>query len=540
MSKLQNTIEQARFTANKGITMVSNTTDKFLSYSDCYSRTSVIAKQMVDNRSNYLIIIQDRNADYLPMLWAGILLGKIVVPMNVDTVESIRKLHNIWLFLDKPAIALSLSMKKIICEKYSFEGDPFYTPTSECNASDNDFTVKKDEDDVALIMFSSGTTGEPKGVELTSGNIFCAVNSLINHYELTSDDVFLNWMSLTHAIGLNIFHIVPLFLKANHVLLDQISYVSDPSIWMSKASFYRATVTCSANFGFSMASQNVSQGKFDLSCVRVIIAAGEPVSSYVINEFLAKHAKHGLSRNSVKNLYGMTESVLGITATSCHKPSADVLVNKKHLSVGDEVKYICDNRNLGDGSVYSSSGVALECVRVRVVDDRNNVLKNDTVGHIQISGRNITHGYHKIDNSSYFTLDGWLRTGDIGFLTKMDNNLVIVGREKDIIIVNGRNYYCSDLERMIQQVEGINIGDVAIASIFSSEMKRETPIIFVKESVFSDIHRQKEISNKIKRTMSINAGIRVEKIVLVDAIPTTAAGKIKRMVLVNKYSNGGV
>lgn len=540
MSKLQNAINQVQFTDNKGITMVSNTNDKFLSYKDCYSRTSVIAKQIAEDGAKYFIIIQDKNNDYLPMLWAGILLGKIVVPMNVDTVESIKKLHNIWLFLDKPTIALSSAMKKIICDKYKFEGDPFFIPRSGGNVSNYDFTIEKTEDDIALIMFSSGTTGEPKGVELTSGNIFSAVNSLINHYRLTSDDVFLNWMSLTHAIGLNIFHIVPLFLKANHVLLDQISFVSEPSMWMSKASFYRASVTCSANFGFSMASQNVSQGKLDLSCIRVIVAAGEPVSSYAINEFYSKHSEHGLSRNSVKNLYGMTESVLGITATTCHKPIADVIINKKYLSVGDEVKYIYNKRNLGDGSFYSSSGVALECVQVRVVDDRNKILKNDTVGHIQVHGKNITHRYHKIDNSRYFTQDGWLRTGDIGFLTNKDNNLVIVGREKDIIIVNGQNYYCSDLEKVIQQIEGINIGDVAVASIFNSEIERETPIIFVKKDIFSDINKQKVISNKIKRIMSINEGIRVEKIVPADSIPTTAAGKIKRSVLVEKYSNGGV
>lgn len=535
MSKMQNTIKQAQFITENGITFVTELSDKFLSYFDCYSRASAIAEQFIHDESKYLIIIQDQNDDYLPMIWAGILSGKKVVPMNVDTIESMRELHNVWLFLDKPTIALSVNMKKVICGIIFFENEPFFTMKSKGKLSNDDFVVEMDENDIALIMFSSGTTGEPKGVELTSGNIFHAVKSIVNHYRLNSNDIFINWMSLTHAIGLNIFHFVPLFLNANQVLINPMSFVSSPTIWMSKTSHYRATITCSANFGFCMASQNALSDNLDLSCVRVIIAAGEPISSYIIKDFYSKYVKYGLSNNSIKNLYGMTESVLGITATSCDKPITDVYINKNRLSVGDEVEYISSNQATANGCAYSSSGIALDCVTVRLVDDNDNILEDGKVGHIQICGKNVTSGYHKIDNSGYFTTDMWLRTGDIGFIESIDNSLVIVGREKDVIIVNGRNYFCSDLERMISQIEGINSGDVAIASIFKGEEEREIPILFIKESLFSDSKSYNEIMRKIKRTISINSGIRIERIVPVETIPTTSAGKIKRRILVEKY-----
>lgn len=534
MSKLQDLICQMKSFKEKGICVLDNKGEHYLPYYMCYKRAIEIAHQMATLPSKYVIVIQDKNFDYLPEIWAGILTGKIVVPMNIGTAAgSIKELYNVWNFLDKPNIVMDLSLKdKLTNQNYSMDNMFFFPKKMDIIAEFN--VSKQAEENIALLMFSSGTTGEPKGVELTSENIVNAIDSLVEHYNFTSEDVFLNWMSMTHAIGLNIFHLVPMYLKATQIILNQSLFISNPKVWMEKVSFYKVTVTGAVNFGLNMDLKSKLGEKIDLSKLRILIVAGEPVSATIISRFINKYSCSGLKENSIKNLYGMTESVLGITAVSKDAISGNVVIDRRFLNVGDTVHYLECRNDLKDGNTYNSSGVALKNVEVRLVNDSDEYLAENKIGHIQIKGKSITNGYHKINNFSFFTPDGWLRTGDIGFL-RSNHELVIVGREKDIIIINGKNYYCLDLERILQENVGIHVGDVAVASIFNGALQAEIPIVFIKKSIFPDQRKLEKTKKMIKRNMSLYAGIRIERIVEVEEIPRTAAGKILRRKLVNNY-----
>ncbi|MBE6049026.1 MAG: hypothetical protein E7213_11630, partial [Clostridium sp.] len=538
-----------KYLTNKGITFVKKEKDKFISYSELYKSSLKILnafnKKKLSKGQKAVIYIEDEEK-YIYCLWACILGGITAVPLPVTyNEEGVDRVFKVWNKLDSPYMITSNNLLDDI-EKISKEKDKKETfnqisknfiDIDKCinEKSEAEALCDIDDSSTALIMFSSGSTGEPKGIVLSYKNVGDAVDAAKVHLEVKDDDIFLNWMPITHAIGLNFFHVLPLSAGVNQVLIDRKLFVQNPIIWMDKANEYRASILISPNIGFKQFMNSIEDNKkynWELSCVRSFIGSAEPLSEDLLNKFLDGLEKYNLNKNSMKNLYGMTESVLGITLTPAHKSMDFVRLDRKYLNIGDKVQ----SDKAGEGVVFAVSGTPLSSLEVRICDDDDNVLEDGVIGNIQVKGSNMTSGYYKndLENKNLYTEDLWMRTGDIGFIS--NNNTVITGRKKDIIILNGQNIYAVDIERIVRQAEVKGVKKVAVCGAFDTKFYGEKLEIFVEYE--GTLEQFIEDKRKIKGFISKKISIEVDNIIPIDEMPETSSGKIQRNVLKKRYLNG--
>jgi acyl-CoA synthetase (AMP-forming)/AMP-acid ligase II/aryl carrier-like protein len=531
--------------SNKGITFVGDDEDRFISYSSLY-RTSLkvlssIQKKGVSKGDELIVYIEDEE-EYIYAIWACVLGGITAIPLLVsNNEENLERILKIWNVLDKPYIITSENLLEKIgdiagnCSMIDVYEDLKVNCAfiKECIKEENyGNECVCDVKDTALIMFSSGSTGEPKGIILSHENIVNAIEAARNHLEIKDNDVFLNWMPLTHAIGLNFFHILPLAMGVNQVIIDRKLFVKNPSIWLQKASDYKATILISPNVGFEQFLKSFDKNAkvdWNLSSIHSFMGSAEPLSEDLLNNFLDVLEKFNLRKSAMKNLYGMTESVLGISLTQVDQGMNFVKLDRNKLMIRDKVRYV------EEGAVFAISGTPLNSLEVRVCDNDENVLESETIGNIQVKGTNMTSGYYKndVENEKLYTKDGWLRTNDVGFIK--DGAVIITGRTKDIIILNGQNLYAHDIERIAYKANISEVEKIAACGVFDNKLHGEKLMLFVKYD--DSIDKFISLANKLKGIISKNMNVKVESVIPVKEMPETASGKVQRKVLINNYIN---
>lgn len=186
--------------------------------------------------------------------------------------------------------------------------------------------------------------------------------------------------------------------------------------------------------------------------------------------------KYGLKRETMFTVYGMAEATLAVSFPVAGEEYRAVHVDRHNLNIGEKIKFIdTDNQDALSFAVVGKP--VLDCL-VRIADNEN-VFAEETVGSIQISGPNVTTGYYKNEEANHaaITSDGWLDTGDLGFLYK--DELIITGRAKDIIFANGLNYYPHDLEDLLLNIEGLELGKVVVYGVWNEKLQRDELIIFI-------------------------------------------------------------
>jgi acyl-CoA synthetase (AMP-forming)/AMP-acid ligase II len=391
--------------------------------------------------------------------------------------------------------------------------------------------------DTAFIQFSSGSTSEPKGVVLTHTNLLSNIRAIGTAAGLNTNTVTLSWMPLTHDMGLIGFHLVVLGHCANAHLMPTELFVRRPLLWLQLASRVRATMLCSPNFGYRhylkvLAARGVEE--LDLSSVQLIYNGAEPISVDLMDEFLSRMAPARLARNAMFPVYGLAEASLAVSFPQPGAPSAILSLNRHQLNVGERPQ--TDGVVERDVLRLVGVGRAVPYCELRIADDQDRVLGERQVGHIQIRGENVTGGYFEDPplNRDSFTADGWLRTGDLGLIYR--TQLYITGRHKEILFVNGQNYYPHDLERMLEQVEGLELGKVVVAGVRGPGAQEDELLVFV-------LHRGSvadfmPLAREVARRVAENAGLEVSAVIPVKRIPKTTSGKIQRHALEAEYLTG--
>ena len=233
-------------------------------------------------------------------------------------------------------------------------------------------------------------------------------------------------------------------------------------------------------------------------------------------------------------VYGLAEASLAVSFPPVGRPYRCVTFNRHRLGRGERVEPVAasDQHTV----VYMAVGSAIPYCRVRVADDDDHALPDGQVGHIQICGENVTKGYYEDPEADAvaFTADGWLRTGDLGVVH--EGELYITGRAKEIIFVNGQNYYPQDLENIAQRAEGLGLGKVVVAGVRLPNTRADQLVVFV-------LHRKTlrdfvSIALQVSRLISQSAGLEVAEVVPVKRIPKTTSGKIQRHLLEQRYVEG--
>ena len=497
-------------------------------------------------KGDELVIFSKSNESFVVAFWAAILGGIVPVPVGVGISDEHRhKLFRILRQLDRATLFTESDLLERLLDFSKENALDDVTAILESRSAlmsdvvpgNNGEVYAATPGDIAFIQYSSGSTSDPKGVCLTHRNLCVNIRAIVEGTGWDEDDVSLSWMPLTHDMGLIGYHLSTLAAGMNHAVMDTNAFVRRPLLWMIKANELRATQLCSPNFGykhFLKLFERKGLPETDLSCVKLILNGAEPISYSLCEEFLEALAPNGLKRTAMFPVYGMAEATVGVSMPEFGVEYSRVIVHRHSLRIGDPYK----PADLDDVDAVSfvKVGRAIRDVEIRITDDADQVLENGKVGNIQLLGGSVTEKIYGDDatTASLFTDDGWLRTGDCGVF--VDGDLVITGRSKDIIIVNGQNYYPHDIEEIAADVEGLDLGKVVVAGTRTHESQTEELLVF---AMFKrDLDTFKILANKVTARIGEHTGLEVDHVIPVRKIPKTTSGKIQRAAMLNAYLDG--
>jgi acyl-CoA synthetase (AMP-forming)/AMP-acid ligase II len=498
-------------------------------------------------RGDKLIIFLSNNEQFLDAFWAAIAGGIVPVPLAVGISDEhrhkllrvARKIGRPLLYTDAKnlerlhALAAEVGESELMAELKSRS----FLVESISDISRQAKLYKAAPDDLAFIQFSSGSTSEPKGVMLTHGNLMANMTGahLVDKY--TESDVGFSWMPLTHDMGLIGFYLI-LFAYRSHInLMPTDLFVRRPLLWLQLASKKRATLTSSPNFGYRHLLKVLGGRRLDnvdLSCVRGIYNGAEPISVELVNEFMQTLAYTGLRHNAMYPVYGLAEASLAVAFPEHGADYRWIRANRHKLGVG--VKIEVNPPDAREVIELMCVGQPLPNMEVRIADDAHAPLAEGQVGHILIRGPNVTRGYIADPEATAAAIDaeGWLDTGDLGAFH--EGGLYIAGRSKDIIFINGQNYYPHDLENIAQRAPGLDLNKVATAGVAKPGAQGEELVVFVLHR--GDLPEFVPTVAAVNRLINEHTGIEVSHVIPVKRIPKTTSGKVQRHLLEKAYSDG--
>ena len=521
-----------------------------VSFAELYERALGILyhlQRIGARRGDKLILFLGNNEQFIDVFWAAILGGIVPVPVALGISDEHR--HKLL------RIARRLGAPFLYTERRSLERiGAFAAEKGEQQIFESlrarTFLVDDLDDisragsiqraaagDTAFIQFSSGSTSEPKGVVLTHGNILANIYGATEAAGFTQDDVSLSWMPLTHDMGLIGFHLVMFANRVHAHLMPTELFIRRPLLWLTFASRVRATILCSPNFGYKHYLKVLGDRPvdgLDLAAVRFIFNGAEPISVELCEEFLTRLAPAKLARTAMYPVYGLAEASLAVSFPKPGAPLRTLTLNRHQLNPGSAVQLLSDAHR--DAIRLVSEGRPIPYCRVRIADDQDRELPADRIGHVHMTGENVTRGYFEDPeaNAAAFTADGWLRTGDLGLYH--GDELYISGRAKEIIFVNGQNYYPHDLESIAQRAPDLELGKVVAAGVRPRGAEVEQLVVFV-------LHRGSledflPLARQVARLINEQTGLEVAEVVPVKRIPKTTSGKIQRHLLEENFVAG--
>jgi len=494
-----------------------------------------------------LILHVASNEQFLDAYWACLYGGIVPVPVAVGiSDEHKHKLLRIARQLGNPLLYTDRKLRDRLAAFAAAQGDDATWATLERRSflidqlddiSREGVPARVTPEQTAFIQFSSGSTSEPKGVVLTHANLLANAEGARQAAGFGEQDVSLSWMPLTHDMGLIGFHLMIMYAGARQYLMPTDLFVRRALLWMKFASDKGVTLTCSPNFGyrhFLRALGDKTLEGVDLATVRLIFNGAEPISVDLAGEFLDRMAPYGLRRSSMFPVYGLAEASLAVSFPPPDSEYRYITVDRRSLGVGSGARTVAAD----DPSAIKlmCEGRPIPYARVKLVDDAGAEVAPDHVGHLLISGDNVTRGYFRNPeaNAAAIDADGWLRTGDLALWHEGD--LYVTGRSKEIIFVNGQNYYPHDLEAVLQHEPGLELGKVAAAGVRNPQAPTDDLVLFVLHR--GGIADFLPIATRAIHLVNEHAGVEVARVVPVNRIPKTTSGKLQRTALAQAFENG--
>ncbi len=454
--------------------------------------------------------------------------------------------------------------------------------------------VKVDLDDDAFLQFTSGSTSRPKGVVLTHGNLAANVRAIMEQGLAARDgvDSGVSWLPLYHDMGLIGFVIAPLYHRNTVTFLPPLLFLKRPVRWLETLTRHRGSISFGPNFAYALCVKRIRESEMeglDLSSWRIAGCGAEPIRAENLRAFADKFRSVGFSDRAFVSCYGMAESTLAIAFSRAGAGvKTDVVLGESLWSKGlaeaapppavtprpaippatpsasaapsvpavDEGKGERgavvggrDPNNTTEGPPERPSTIEIvQCgpafdgheVRAFAVDDDDSAhpLGDRQVGELRLRGPSVMRGYFDDDELTRLAFPGgWLRTGDLGYLA--DGNVHICGRSKEVIIVNGRNYYPQDLEWEAGTVPGVRRGNVIAFGTMKPHNDRER-VVLVFETAVVDPAEHIRLKGEVRKAVQQSVGLTVDDVVAVASgvLPKTSSGKLQRAKTREAYENG--
>ena len=495
-------------------------------------------------KSNDEIVINTKsNIKFLECFWAAILGGMIPVPVAVGVGEEHRKkLFKVLLQLKNPKLITDADVHSRLISLLQTK-DKYFSLTDIVSQSIVDIEFQKsgvikesNSEDVAFIQYSSGSTSDPKGIVLTHKNLTTNIYAIAEGLDLRDDDVGMNWMPLTHDMGLIGTHMTLFSYGLSQIIMDTELFIRKPLLWLVKTSESRASILTSPNFGYKHLLRAHKRKKIkdiDLSCVRLLINGAESISVTLCKEFLDEMSTFQLKEESMFPVYGLAEATLGVSFPKTGEKFRYINLDRETLKNNNTCEESDDDKN---SIPFVMHGKALRDCEYKIVDDAGKSLPEKINGNIKIRGANVTKEIYRDENTTNEIIDsdGWLSTGDCGAV--IDNNLIITGRKKEIIIINGQNYYPNDIENIIVQGGNFDLGKIVVCGAINKNTQNDQLLVFVLYK--SDLMVFKSIAEEIRRIVIQQLNLEIDHVIPIKKIPKTTSGKIQRIKLSLDYQDG--
>jgi acyl-CoA synthetase (AMP-forming)/AMP-acid ligase II/thioesterase domain-containing protein/NADP-dependent 3-hydroxy acid dehydrogenase YdfG len=521
----------ARHEPARGVTCVhADGSESVLSYAQLLQQASRVASGLrrAGLRPQDPVILQcSRNDEFLSAFWGCQLGGFVPVPLSIPPTferagSQADKLRNCWELLDRPPIVASEALVAAMREGEALTCRAELRLLSLAALRDAAVDPTRHESrpqETALVLFTSGSTGTPKGVVLTHANLLSRSAATIRHNGFTSQDVSLNWFPLDHVGGLVMFHLRDVVAGCSQIQVATERILGDPLHWLEQVDRHRVSVTWAPNFAFALVNDRAAEvrgRRWDLSCLRFILNGGEAIVARTARRFLELLAPHGLPPTAMHPAWGMSETSSGVTFSA---------------------RFTAERTS--DSDPFVEVGQPIPGVALRVVDENDRPVAMGQVGRLQVRGSTVTAGYYRNEalNASAFTRDGWFVTGDLGCLD--DGQLTITGREKDVIIVNGANFHCHEIEAVVDEVPGIAVSFSAACAVRRPDRDTDAlAIFFCAAAPGSD--PPLDLVDRVREAVAGSFGLTPEFLIpLPDAeIPKTSIGKIQREELRRRFHAG--
>ena len=490
-----------------------------------------------------VVINTKSNHKFLIAFWAAILGGMIPIPVAVGVGdEHKRKLLKILNRLKNPTLITDDKVQERLVsfiesnDEHTDLIDSIENSVINIESSQNGQIYTSREEDIAFIQYSSGSTSEPKGITLTHKNLVTNISAIAKGLNLQSSDIGISWMPLTHDMGLIGTHMTLFSCGLSQIIMDTDLFIKKPLMWLQQTSKYRASILTSPNFGYKhllKIHERRPLKDIDLSSVRLLINGAESISVSLCNEFLEKMKVFGLKKETMFPVYGLAEATLGVSFPETGKVFDFINLDRK-LLINEGL--CIESKSKNNEFLFMMHGKPIEDCDYRIVDDNGEEVPGNNVGNIVIKGDNVTKSIYqdKELSKNLYDKDGWLETGDCGAIC--NDQLIITGRKKELIIVNGQNYFPNDIEDVIIRGGSFDLGKIVAVGAINPEDTNDQLVVFVLYR--SDLNTFKSIAEEIRRIVIQHLGIEIDYVIPIKKIPKTTSGKIQRTILSNNFIDG--
>jgi fatty-acyl-CoA synthase len=398
--------------------------------------------------------------------------------------------------------------------------------------------IDTDDDDLALLQLTSGSTGSPKAVRITHRNFVSNAEAMFIGAQVDIDtDVIVCWLPLFHDMGMTGFLTVPMYFGTELVKVTPMDFLRDTLLWAKLIDKYKGTMTAAPNFAYNLFAKRLRRqatpGQFDLSTLRWALSGAEQVEPVDVEDLIEAGQPFGLRPEAIVPAYGMAETTVAVSFTEC---GAGMVVDEVDADLLT-VLHRAVPATRGKTRRLATLGRPLNGTEARIVDEDGHVLPARGVGVIHVRGESVTQGYTTVGGFvSAQDEHGWYDTGDLGYLTET-GNVVVCGRVKDVIIMAGRKIYPTDIERAAARVSGVRPG-CAVAVRLDAGHKRETFAVAVESAAWQDPADVRRIERQVAHEVVAEADVRPRNVVVLPPglIPKTPSGKLRRahaLALVN-------
>ena len=529
-----------------------------LTWSQVHLRAQVVAKELASCGSpgDRVAILAPQGFEYIVGFLGAMDAGFIAVPLPLPLFGAHDERVSAALRDSSPAAVVTTSavVNDVDSCVHGLPGSPpavieidaldLYTPPTHHSAN-------TPQTKTALLQYTSGSTRQPRGVVVTYKNIFSNLDQVVSDHfggrgKVPPDTTLLSWLPFYHDMGLLLGVVGPVLTGLHAVLTSPMAFLKKPARWMQMLASNTRPFSAAPNFAFELAVRRTSDDDMaglDLGNVFSITTGSERVHAATIRRFTERFSRFNLPDTALRPSYGLAEAMVYVASSAGRRPTA-VRFDYEKLTAGQAQR--CGSEVVSTELV--SHGAPRACT-VRIVDPETRI-ENPAgrVGEIWVHGDNVASGYWRNPELSEQTFGGrlvdpspgtpqgpWLRTGDLGVIS--EGELFIIGRIKDVLIVDGRNHYPDDIEATIQEITG---GRVAAISVPNDGGEQLVAIVELKKRSSSNheiLERMRAVKREVTSAISKSHGLRLADLVLVPpgSIPITTSGKVRRSACGERY-----